>query len=96
MKDLLALLAVLLAPLGALSAAELKLAAVFADHMVLQRDMPVPVWGWASAGEKSLLSLRIKRKRLTADDGGKWLVELAPCRPSPNRKSSSLRTAKSR
>ena len=27
---------------------------MFSDHMVLQRQMPVPVWGTAAAGEKSL------------------------------------------
>lgn len=34
------------------SAAELKLAGVFADHALLQRDRPVPVWGWTNPGEK--------------------------------------------
>ena len=36
----------------AVQAAELKLAGVFGDHMVLQRDKPVPVWGWAEPGEQ--------------------------------------------
>ena len=44
--------ALLLAPVTVLPAAELKLAAVLSDHMVLQRDKPVPVWGWADAGER--------------------------------------------
>jgi hypothetical protein len=38
----------LLAPRAAPHAAELKLATLFSNHMVLQRDMPVPVWGWPS------------------------------------------------
>ena len=37
--------ALLLAPLAALHAGELTLGAVFSEHMVLQRDKPVPVWG---------------------------------------------------
>ena len=41
--------ALLLAPLASLNAAELKLPAVFGDHMVLQRDKPVKVWGWADS-----------------------------------------------
>ena len=32
--------------------AEVKLASPFTSHMVLQRDMSVPVWGTADAGEK--------------------------------------------
>lgn len=39
------LTAPLLAPLSALHAADLKLASVFSDHMVSQRDKPVAVWG---------------------------------------------------
>ena len=36
----------LLAP----ASAELKLPAILGDNMVLQRDLPVPVWGWAEPG----------------------------------------------
>ena len=31
--------------------ADVKLASIFGDSMVLQREMPVPVWGWAEPGE---------------------------------------------
>ena len=44
------LLALLLMLLPA-ARAEVKLPAVFSDHMVLQRDLPVPVWGTAAPGE---------------------------------------------
>jgi len=38
--------------LGSLRArADIKLPAMFTDHAVLQRDMPVPVWGVADPGE---------------------------------------------
>ena len=41
------------AALAALAAqAGLKLGTPFADGMVLQRGMNVPVWGWADAGEE--------------------------------------------
>ena len=32
--------------------AEVRLAGIFADHMVLQRDRPIQVWGWADKGEE--------------------------------------------
>lgn len=35
----------------------LKLPAIFADGMVLQREMPIPVWGWAKAGDKVTVTL---------------------------------------
>ena len=30
--------------------ADIKLPAIFSDHLVLQREAPVPVWGWAEPG----------------------------------------------
>ena len=45
------LLALLLAPLTSLQADDLKLATILSDHMVMQREKPVTVWGWADAGE---------------------------------------------
>jgi len=36
---------------GMASAAPLKLHAIFTDHMVLQREKPITVWGWAQPGK---------------------------------------------
>ncbi len=58
--------------------AEVKLPQVFADHIVLQRDIAVPVWGWADAGEKVAIAFGGQTKTTTADENGKWLVELEP------------------
>ncbi|MEX2139826.1 MAG: sialate O-acetylesterase [Pirellulales bacterium] len=57
--------------------AEVKPNALFTDHMVLQRDKPVKVWGTAAADEK--VSVRIGEQSVdtTAKDG-KWQVELKP------------------
>jgi sialate O-acetylesterase len=55
--------------------ADVRLPAVFTDHMVLERDMPVPVWGWAAAGEKVTVSLAGQTKTATACDAGKWSVK---------------------
>ena len=46
------LIALLLTPLAALHSAELRLPSIFSDHLVLQCDKAVPVWGWADAGEQ--------------------------------------------
>lgn len=55
-----------------------RLAAAFADHAVLQRDMPVPVWGWADAGEKVTVQFAGQRRMATADGSGRWQVSLEP------------------
>lgn len=57
---------------------EVKLASIFSDHMVLQRDMPVPVWGTADAGEKVTVSIAGQAVVGTADAEGKWQVMLEP------------------
>lgn len=62
--------------------AEVKLPAVFADYMVLQRDQPIPVWGWAEPAEKITVSLSTTPAAVTAvttaDQNGSWLVKLPP------------------
>jgi sialate O-acetylesterase len=56
----------------------LELASPFTDHMVLQRDLPVPVWGWAEPGEKVTVSVGSQSKSAITDDSGHWRVDLSP------------------
>lgn len=56
--------------------AAVKLPHVFGDHMVLQRDQPVPVWGWATPGEKVTVEFAGQSKAATADAEGRWRVSL--------------------
>ncbi len=58
--------------------AEVKLASPFTSHMVLQRDMSVPVWGTADAGEKMTVEFAGQKISTTADADGKWRVDLKP------------------
>ena len=60
------------------SRAEVKLASPFTDHMVLQRDVKVPVWGTADAGETVTVEFAGQKKSATADAHGNWLVKLDP------------------
>ena len=75
MKSLLCLL--LTQPL-ILTAAEFRLAPVFSDHMVLQREKPVAIWGWADPGESVSVSFDSQNKTVTADPSGKWSLHLDP------------------
>jgi sialate O-acetylesterase len=60
------------------ASADLRLPAVFSDHMVLQQQMPLAVWGWAGPGERVEVRLRAQRVSTTADPDGRWQVALAP------------------
>jgi sialate O-acetylesterase len=62
--------------LVAVAAADVKLPGVFGDHMVLQRDAALPVWGWADPGEQVTVTLAEQSKSATADDNGHWSVKL--------------------
>ncbi len=72
------LLAFAATALGAVSAlqAAVKPAPVFADHMVLQRELDVPVWGTADAGEEVAVAFAGQRLTATADEQGQWMVQL--------------------
>lgn len=67
---------------SATAQAELKLANVFTDHMVLQQQMPIRVWGWATPGKEIEVSLAGASKNMSgqaiAAADGKWFVEMKP------------------
>jgi sialate O-acetylesterase len=58
--------------------AEVRLPAIFADHMVVQRDMPVHVWGFASPDEAVTVTFRGESKKTAADELGRWSLYLGP------------------
>jgi sialate O-acetylesterase len=72
--------------IASLAQAELELARLFSDHMVLQREMPLPVWGWAAPGEEITVTIDKQNKIVTADETGKWLVRLDPLEVGTPRK----------
>jgi sialate O-acetylesterase len=57
--------------------AQVTLPAVFSDHMVLQREMRVPIRGTAKPGEKVTVRFRDQETSTTTDAGGKWRVILS-------------------
>ncbi|MCF7790004.1 MAG: discoidin domain-containing protein [Prosthecobacter sp.] len=58
--------------------AAVKLPSIFTDHMVLQRDLPVPVWGKATPGEDVTVEFAGQKKSTKADPSGRWMVKLDP------------------
>jgi sialate O-acetylesterase len=57
---------------------EIAVPSVFSDHMVLQREMPVRIFGTAAAGEPVAVQFRDQRKVAVADGDGAWSVTLDP------------------
>ena len=68
---------------------ELRLPSLFRDNMVIQRNKPVPVWGWGEAGEDVTVEFSPaarstgspqagQKKTAKADQQGKWMVNLDP------------------
>jgi len=62
----------------ALARAEVSLPKVLASHMVVQRDLPVHLWGWATAGESVTVSFREQKRTTVANDLGQWRIYLPP------------------
>ena len=71
-------------PLGILAAcllpgpahADVRLPVIFGDHMVLQQEATLPVWGWANPQEKVVVTFGNKQAVTTAGPDGKWQIDL--------------------
>ena len=53
-----------------------RMACLFTDHMVLQRDQPLPVWGWAAPGRAVTVELGPHSARTRANAEGRWRLTL--------------------
>jgi len=60
---------------------DVKLPALFSDHMVLQAGAEVPVWGWAGPGERVTVAFRDQTVATTAGADGTWKLTLQPLSP---------------
>ena len=56
--------------------ADVRLPAIFSDHIVLQKNVAVPVWGWADPGEKVTISIANRTATTMADAAGNWKLKL--------------------
>lgn len=64
----------ILSPLSA----EVRLPAVIGDHMVIQQDKPISIWGWAGPNEKISVRLSSQMREIRAAADGKWKAVLDP------------------
>ena len=73
-------IAVLLLPSCLLAAAQP--AKIFSDHMVLQRGLPVEIWGTANSGEKVAITFDGQEVNTIAKNDGRWRVTLKSMKAS--------------
>jgi sialate O-acetylesterase len=76
---------VILVAAAASAQADVRLPAIFSNHMVLQRSARVPVWGWAKPGEQVQVALAGRTADAETDAGGRWqtTLDLADAGPGP-------------
>ncbi|HYH15583.1 MAG TPA: sialate O-acetylesterase, partial [Flavisolibacter sp.] len=70
------LLALFFTLIGTMALCQIKLPRLISDGMVLQRETPVKLWGWAAPGEKVSLHFKQRHYQAITDDQGKWKIEL--------------------
>lgn len=58
--------------------ADVRLSTIFGDHMVLQRDTVVRIWGTADAGEAVNVTLGDQSSATMTGTNGKWEVDFPP------------------
>jgi sialate O-acetylesterase len=61
-----------------LSNAEIKLPSILSDNMVLQREMPVTIWGWANEKENVTIEFNGQTGLAVANKDSKWRIILRP------------------
>ena len=62
--------------IAAVVKAKVKLPQFFSNNMVLQRDMPIHIWGWAERGETVIISFNGVTENSKADKNRKWEIHL--------------------
>ncbi|MFZ0743727.1 MAG: sialate O-acetylesterase [Terracidiphilus sp.] len=63
---------------GAVLLGQVTLPTILTSHMVIQRDLPVHVWGIAAPGQEVAVTFRGETATTTAGELGRWSVYLKP------------------
>jgi len=70
------LIVITLLLIGLNLSADVSIAKIFSDNMVLQRNQPLPVWGWDTPGKKVTVSIDDQIHSAITDTSGRWMVTL--------------------
>ena len=72
---------------------QLHLSALFNDHMIMQRDKPVKIWGSARAGDSVYVNIGTVKAAVKTGNNGLWLITL-PSFKAGGPYTISIHTAK--
>lgn len=61
-------------------AGNLRLPMIFADHMVLQQNKNIPIWGTTQPSEQVKVEFCNQTYSCSADDKGNWMLFMAPAK----------------
>jgi sialate O-acetylesterase len=70
--------------------AQIRLPKLISDNMVLQREKPLIIWGWASPIEKITLTLNNQKYKTTSDNKGNWELIL-PAQKAAERQTMTIK-----
>jgi len=59
-----------------LKTGQIRVPDIFGDHMVLQQNSPIPVWGTAKPGSRVTVRLGYQKQMTHADQDGRWFLEM--------------------
>ena len=90
LKKLISLLLLFTAIIGY---SQLKPFSIISDNMVLQRNIPVPLWGTAQGSNEVEILFASKTKKVTVIDG-KWLIKLDAMKESSIPQDLTIKTDK--
>jgi sialate O-acetylesterase len=90
-----ALAGALVLGLAAAVAAQVKLPALISDHMVVQQDKPVAIWGWAGKNEPVTVAFNGQEKKaVAAAADGRWRVVFDALKAADQPLEMTVRGAK--
>lgn len=75
-KRALGIIALLASMPSIASHTKLEVPAMFGDHAVLQRDMPIRLWGWGTPGSKVTVTFDAHKVQAGVASDGRWQVTL--------------------
>lgn len=71
--------------------ADVTPSSMFGNHMVLQRNMPVPVWGVAAPGESVTVEFAGHQAKAVANKSGRWKAELPALEASAEGRNLTIK-----
>ncbi|MBD0289265.1 MAG: sialate O-acetylesterase, partial [Flavisolibacter sp.] len=72
--------------------AQVRLPKILGNNMVLQREKPVPIWGWAAPGQQITVSFAGQQQTAKVDADSSWKVVLSPLKANDQPQDMTITT----